>query len=140
VRRELEPLSVSALLEPEQLARAHAGVKMVVGRGRGLLRNASAELLGQRDDDAFGAADVAEPIAVLVLLQRANEFGAGAGARCRRSQGRGKPVARTPRLLARATRLTAVVCRSVSALYFNPDNVNSLLRYLPEGSFAASLV
>lgn len=31
--------------------------------------NASAELLGQRDDDALGAADVAEPIAVLVLLQ-----------------------------------------------------------------------
>jgi hypothetical protein len=38
--------------------------------------NASAKLLGQLDDDAFGAADVAEPIAVLVLLQLANEFGA----------------------------------------------------------------
>jgi hypothetical protein len=38
--------------------------------------NASAELLGQRDDDALGAADVAEPIAVLVLLQLADEFGA----------------------------------------------------------------
>ena len=30
--------------------------------------NASAERLGQRDDDALGAADVAEPIEVLVLL------------------------------------------------------------------------
>jgi hypothetical protein len=38
--------------------------------------NASAELLGQRNDDALGAADVAEPIAVLVLLQLANQFGA----------------------------------------------------------------
>ena len=38
--------------------------------------NASAELLGQRDDDALGAADVAEPIAVLVLLQLADQFGA----------------------------------------------------------------
>jgi hypothetical protein len=39
-------------------------------------RQPSAELLGQCDDDAFGAADVAEPIAVLVLRQLANEFGA----------------------------------------------------------------
>jgi hypothetical protein len=38
--------------------------------------NASAELLGQRDDDALWPADVAEPIGVLVLLQLANEFGA----------------------------------------------------------------
>jgi hypothetical protein len=35
-----------------------------------------ADLLGQSDDDALGAADVTEPIAVLVLLQLANEFGA----------------------------------------------------------------
>ncbi len=35
----------------------------------------SAELLGQCDDDALGAADVTEPIAVLVLLQLADEFG-----------------------------------------------------------------
>ena len=40
------------------------------------LRQPSAELLGQCDDDALGAADVTEPIAVLVLLQLANEFGA----------------------------------------------------------------
>jgi hypothetical protein len=39
-------------------------------------RNVSAELLGQRNDDALGAADVAEPIAVLVLVQLADEFGA----------------------------------------------------------------
>lgn len=45
-------------------------------RGRDLLRTASAELLGQCDDDAFGAAHVAEPVAVLVLLQLADEFGA----------------------------------------------------------------
>src|SRR5215469_5340632 len=38
--------------------------------------NASAELLGQRDDDALRAADVTEPILVLVLRQLANEFGA----------------------------------------------------------------
>jgi hypothetical protein len=40
------------------------------------LRRPSADLLGQSDDDALGAADVTEPIAVLVLLQLANEFGA----------------------------------------------------------------
>ncbi len=39
------------------------------------LRQPSAELLGQCDDDALGAADVTEPIAVLVLLQLADEFG-----------------------------------------------------------------
>ena len=33
-------------------------------------------MLGQCDDDALGAADVTEPIAVLVLRQLANEFGA----------------------------------------------------------------
>src|ERR1019366_1373208 len=38
--------------------------------------NASAELLGQRDDDDLRAADVTEPIAVLALRQLANEFGA----------------------------------------------------------------
>src|SRR5205085_5816879 len=37
---------------------------------------ASAELLGQRDDDALRAADVTEPIAVLVLRHLANELGA----------------------------------------------------------------
>jgi hypothetical protein len=36
----------------------------------------SADLFGQSDDDALGAADVAEPIDVLVLLQLADEFGA----------------------------------------------------------------
>jgi hypothetical protein len=36
-----------------------------------LLAYASAEPLGQRDDDALGAADVAEPVAVLVLLHPA---------------------------------------------------------------------
>src|SRR5215204_7652983 len=40
-----------------------------MGRPGGL-----AELLGQRDDDALGAADVAEPIAVLVLHHLANEL------------------------------------------------------------------
>jgi len=39
------------------------------------LRQPSAELLGQCDDDALGAADVTEPIAVLVPLQLADEFG-----------------------------------------------------------------
>jgi hypothetical protein len=38
--------------------------------------NASVELLSQRNDDASGSADVAEPVAVLVLLQRANAFDA----------------------------------------------------------------
>ena len=32
------------------------------------------ELFGQRDDDALGAADVAEPAAVLVLRNHSNEF------------------------------------------------------------------
>jgi hypothetical protein len=36
----------------------------------------SAELLGQCDDDALRTADVTKPLAVLVLLQFANEFGA----------------------------------------------------------------
>jgi hypothetical protein len=36
----------------------------------------SADLLIQPNENSFGAADVAEPIAVLVLLQLANEFGA----------------------------------------------------------------
>jgi hypothetical protein len=45
----------------------------IVNRSRS---NASAELLGQRDDDALGAADVTEPIFVLVLRQLANELGA----------------------------------------------------------------
>ena len=36
----------------------------------------SAELFGQSDDDALGPADVAEPIAVLVLRQLADELGA----------------------------------------------------------------
>ncbi len=35
-----------------------------------------AELLGQRDDDPRGAADIAEPVAVLVLGQLTDEFGA----------------------------------------------------------------
>jgi hypothetical protein len=34
----------------------------------------SADLLRQLDDDPFGAADVAEPIAVSVALQLANEL------------------------------------------------------------------
>jgi len=33
-----------------------------------------AELLGQRDDDPCGAADVAEPVAILVLRHLADEF------------------------------------------------------------------
>jgi hypothetical protein len=43
----------------------------VAGRPRRPL----AELLGQRDDDPLGAADVAEPVAVLVLGQLTDEFG-----------------------------------------------------------------
>lgn len=33
-----------------------------------------AELLGQRDDDPLGAADIAEPVAVLVLRYLSDEF------------------------------------------------------------------
>ena len=43
--------------------------------GRHPFSAASAELLGQCDDDALRAADVTEPIAVLLLLQLADEFG-----------------------------------------------------------------
>jgi hypothetical protein len=43
--------------------------------GRDLLLNASAELLGQRNDDALGAAHVAEQIDVLVLRHLADELG-----------------------------------------------------------------
>src|SRR5919108_4478598 len=42
-----------------------------VGRER-----SSAELLGQSEDDPLGAADEAEPVAVLVLRHLADEFGA----------------------------------------------------------------
>jgi len=38
--------------------------------------NPSADLLCQLDDDPFGAADVAEPVAVLVALQLADELSA----------------------------------------------------------------
>jgi hypothetical protein len=38
--------------------------------------NASAYLLGQRDDDALRATDVTEPVFVLVLRQLADEFSA----------------------------------------------------------------
>jgi hypothetical protein len=34
-----------------------------------------AELLGQRDDDPLGAADVAEPVAVLPTLDQDDEAG-----------------------------------------------------------------
>src|ERR1700676_4563623 len=52
------------------------------GLVRGPFGAPSAELFGQSDDDALGAADVAEPIDVLVLRQLADEFGAvGAQAR-----------------------------------------------------------
>jgi hypothetical protein len=36
----------------------------------------SAELFGERDDDAIGAAEVAEPIEILVLRHLADELGA----------------------------------------------------------------
>ena len=36
----------------------------------------SAELFGERDDDAIGAAEVAEPIEILVLPHLADELGA----------------------------------------------------------------
>ncbi len=39
-------------------------------------RQRSVQLLGERRDDALGAADVAEAIGLLVLLWLANEFGA----------------------------------------------------------------
>ena len=38
--------------------------------------SASAELLGERDEDALRTADVAEPVAVLVSLQLTDELGA----------------------------------------------------------------
>ncbi len=40
------------------------------------LTTARSELLGQRDDDARGAADVAELVVVLELLHLAHKFGA----------------------------------------------------------------
>src|SRR6266496_2288418 len=51
-------------------ARAHGSL------GDRPLSAGSAELLGQCDDDARGAADVTEPIGFLVLPKLANEFGA----------------------------------------------------------------
>ncbi|GGM87142.1 hypothetical protein GCM10007977_106360 [Dactylosporangium sucinum] len=50
----------------DRAGQAHAGVTAI----------RSAELLGQGDDDPLGATDVAEPIAVLVLDQLADELGA----------------------------------------------------------------
>src|SRR5256714_15474453 len=43
--------------------------------GQRPLRQASAELLGQSDDDALRATQEAEPVAVLVLRDLADEFG-----------------------------------------------------------------
>src|SRR4029077_835946 len=39
-------------------------------------RESSTDLLGERDEDALRAPEITEPIAVLVLHQLANEFGA----------------------------------------------------------------
>ena len=39
-------------------------------------RSVQTELFGERDDDAIGAADVAEPIEILVLPHLADELGA----------------------------------------------------------------
>src|SRR5918995_1320701 len=44
-------------------------------RRPGRTHGASAELLGQPDDDAFGATYEAEPVDVLVLRDLADEFG-----------------------------------------------------------------
>ena len=59
---------------------------ILVGRMRGVPADAglfllwsqisSADLFRQLDDDPLGAADVAEPVAVLVAHQLADEFGA----------------------------------------------------------------
>jgi hypothetical protein len=49
--------------------------KREVGRKGSIFRQPSAELLSQCNEYALGAADVTEPIAILVLLQLANEFG-----------------------------------------------------------------
>jgi hypothetical protein len=46
---------------------------VLVGR-RSAATGELAELLGQRDDDPLGAANVAEPVAVLVLRHLSNEF------------------------------------------------------------------
>jgi hypothetical protein len=43
--------------------------------GRRVPRAASADLLGERDEDALRATDITEPIAVLVLHQLAYQFG-----------------------------------------------------------------
>jgi hypothetical protein len=50
------------------------------------MAKASAEFLGQRDDDARGASQVAELVLALVLDHLADEFGAvdAQRARCRR--------------------------------------------------------
>jgi hypothetical protein len=50
---------------------AARAVKISTGLGQ-----PSAELLRECNDDAFGAADVAEPIAALVLRHVADQFGA----------------------------------------------------------------
>jgi hypothetical protein len=41
-----------------------------------LVSDRSFDLLCQLDDDPLGAADVAKPVAILVLLELADEFGA----------------------------------------------------------------
>src|SRR5947209_4233776 len=55
---------------------ASAAAKSSVGNATTLSARTSAQGLGQRDDDALGAADVAEAIAVLVLRHLANELSA----------------------------------------------------------------
>jgi len=52
---------------------AHGAPSRIENRSRS---NNSTKLLSQRDDDALGAADVAEPVFVFVFNQLADEFGA----------------------------------------------------------------
>lgn len=54
--------------------RSGAGVPVVLGSRS--LRRPSAELFEQSDHHGVGSADVAEPIAVLVLRQLSDKFGA----------------------------------------------------------------
>jgi hypothetical protein len=58
--------------EPRSWNRAQLQLGQAWSNRTGLLR----ELLGQPDDDALGAADVGEPIRVLVLHHFTDQFGA----------------------------------------------------------------
>ena len=70
-------LAVRSAVRNRNVGWAPARKRQAADSGKCVTRfDVSAEMLGEADDDAFGAADVAEPVAVLELRPLTNQFGA----------------------------------------------------------------